>query len=92
MGGGSREHLDRIREHHESKLMELLKDYNVEPENIKLSEGDLAPSLINHLKKVNANLLVIGALSRNVLERAIVGNTAERILEDSPCDVLVLKP
>ncbi|MFN3165284.1 MAG: universal stress protein, partial [Pseudohongiellaceae bacterium] len=27
MGGGSREHLDRIREHHESKLMELLKDY-----------------------------------------------------------------
>jgi universal stress protein E len=92
MGGSSREHLDRIREHHESKLMELLKDYNVDPGNIKLSEGDLAPSLINHLKKVNANLLVIGALSRNVLERAIVGNTAERILEDSPCDVLVLKP
>lgn len=92
VGGGTREHLDRIREHHESKLMELLADYSVDPENIKLSEGDLAPSLINHLKKVNANLLVIGALSRNVLERAIVGNTAERILEDSPCDVLVLKP
>lgn len=92
MGGGAREHLDRIREHHESKLMELLADYSVDPENIKLSEGDLAPSLINHLKAINANLLVIGALSRNVLERAIVGNTAERILEDSPCDVLVLKP
>lgn len=92
MGGSSREHLDRIREHHQEKLMELLSDYPIAAENIELSEGDLAPSLINHLKKVDANLLVIGALSRNVLERAIVGNTAERILEDSPCDVLVLKP
>jgi len=92
MGGGSREHLDRIREHHASKLTELLSDYAIDSENIKLSEGDLAPSLIKHLKTVDANLLVIGALSRNVLERAIVGNTAERILEDSPCDVLVLKP
>lgn len=91
LGGETREHLDRIREHHESKLMELLADYDVDQANIELSEGDLVPALIKFLKKQQANLLVIGALSRNVLERAIVGNTAERILEDSPCDVLVLK-
>jgi universal stress protein E len=91
LGGQTREHLDRIREHHESKLLELLSDYEVDRAKIELSEGDLVPCLIKYLKAQQANLLVIGALSRNVLERAIVGNTAERILEDSPCDVLVLK-
>lgn len=91
MGGEDREHLDRIRGHHEEKLTELLEDYAIDPANIELSEGDLVPRLIAYLNKMQANVLVIGALSRNILERAIVGNTAERILEDCPCDVLVLK-
>jgi len=30
-------------------------------------------------------------LSRNVVESAIVGSTAEKILYDTPCDVLVMK-
>ena len=85
------EHLERIKEHHSEALQELLADYDVAAENVELSAGDLAPSLVSFLKKREANVLVIGALSRNILERAIVGNTAERILEGSPCDVLVLK-
>ena len=91
MGGESQEHLDRIRQFHTDELNELVAGYDIDNENIKLSEGDLVPTLINYLKSVDANVLVIGALSRNVIERAIVGNTAEKILEDCPCDVLILK-
>ena len=69
-----------------------LSGYDIAEDNVELSEGELVPELIKYLKLVDANALVIGALSRNVLERAIVGNTAEKILEDCPCDVLVLKP
>jgi len=87
----SAEHLERVKDHHRQALESLLGDYNIDPDNIELSAGDLAPSLVQFLESRKANLLVIGALSRNVLERAIVGNTAERILEGSPCDVLVLK-
>lgn len=92
LGGETREHLDRIRDHHAEKLDELLQGYDIAESNVELSEGDLVASLIKYLNKRSANVLIIGALSRNVLERAIVGNTAERILEDCPCDVLVLKP
>lgn len=83
--------LERIREQHESKMREVLAAHAIDEDKMRLSKGELVPKLIDHIKAVNANLLVIGVLSRNILERAIVGNTAERILEDCPCDVLVIK-
>jgi universal stress protein E len=92
LGVESTEHLVEVRKKHQKKLDELLADYQIEQDNIHLTHGDLVPSLINYLKSADANILVIGALSRNFLERAIVGNTAEKILDDCPCDVLVMKP
>ena len=34
----------------------------------------------------------MGAVSRSGLKRVFIGNTAERVLDDLPCDVLVVKP
>lgn len=92
MSGESSDFMESTRLQHKEKLEELAASHQVAEECIHLSRGDLVPTLIDYLKAVNANVLLIGALSRNVLERAIVGNTAEKILEDCPCDVLVLKP
>jgi len=86
------EQMQELKERHETKLNELLANHSIAPENVELARGDLVPSLINFLEKSNANILVIGALSRNIIERAIVGNTAEKILDDCPCDVLIIKP
>ena len=91
MGGETAEHLQRIEDLHRSKVVELTRAAGIPDENIKLSQGDLVTELIKFLREKQANLLVIGALSRNIIERAVVGNTAERILEDCPCDILVLK-
>jgi universal stress protein E len=43
-------------------------------------------------RKVGADLVVMGAVSRSGLRRVFIGNTAERVLADLPCDVLVVKP
>lgn len=86
------EQMQELKNRHETKLNELLASHDIEPENVELARGDLVPSLIHFLEKCQANILVIGALSRNILERAIVGNTAEKILDDCPCDVLIIKP
>lgn len=91
LSGNSAERIARIRTHHSEKLNELLSAYPFAQENVHLSKGELIPALTAVLKQIEANLLVIGALSRNAIERAIVGNTAEKILENSPCDVLVIK-
>ena len=43
-------------------------------------------------EKLDADLVVMGAISRSTLKRIAIGNTAERVLGDLPCDVLVVKP
>lgn len=91
MGGESEEYLSRIRHQHETKLNEVTAKHNFDSANIHLSQGELVPSIISYLEKSEANLLVIGSLSRNAIERAIIGNTAEKILENCPCDILVAK-
>jgi universal stress protein E len=43
-------------------------------------------------RSTSAGLVVMGAVSRSALKRVFIGNTAERVLDALPCDVLVLKP
>ncbi len=38
------------------------------------------------------SLLIMGAISRSRLESALVGHTAERLLDEVACDVLIIKP
>ncbi|MFM1895471.1 MAG: hypothetical protein RLZZ385_545 [Pseudomonadota bacterium] len=88
----TREQTESIQRQHEEKMQELLASHHIDPSHVEMSRGELVPALINFLEKCSANVLVIGALSRNFLERAIVGSTAEKILDDCPCDILVIKP
>jgi hypothetical protein len=37
-------------------------------------------------------IVVMGAISRSGYKRLLIGNTAERILDDLTCDILVIKP
>ena len=91
LGGETDEHLHQVADHHRKKVLEVMKKNDVADDCLELSRGELYSSLVHFLEKSDTNLLVIGALSRNIIERAIVGNTAEKILENCPCDILVLK-
>jgi universal stress protein E len=50
---------------------------------------DAIPQLASEIK---ADIVVMGALSRSGLKRFFIGNTAERLLDDLPCDLLIVKP
>ena len=43
-------------------------------------------------KRLKADIVVVGAVSRTGLQRLFIGNTAERLLHDLPCDLLIVKP
>jgi universal stress protein E len=43
-------------------------------------------------RRVRAQIVAMGAVSRSGLRRVFIGNTAERVLDELPCDVLVVKP
>ena len=50
---------------------------------------DVLPALARRLR---AQLAVLGCVSRGRLERALIGSTAERVVDRLDCDLLVVKP
>jgi universal stress protein E len=50
---------------------------------------DLIPLLV---RRQRIGLVVMGAVSRSGLQRLVIGDTAEQVLDSLPCDALVVKP
>lgn len=57
-----------------------------------LSMGDVSGGLITAARKVGADIVVMGAVSRSGLKRVFIGSTAERVLDELRCDALIVKP
>lgn len=62
------------------------------PRNRHLMMGDVPTLLEGTVRKLHAGLAVMGAVSRSRLRRLVVGSTAERVLDQLTCDVLIVKP
>ena len=84
-------YLQQKRTEHTRKMIELLLQHELDMDHVVMTRGDLGRTLAQAIGRERANLLVLGALSRNVVERAIIGSTTERMLSDARCDVLVMK-
>ncbi len=70
----------------------LVIKYNIPEPNLHIEEGlpeDAIPALCNDL---DAQLLVLGSVGRKGLTAALLGNTAEHIIDQVHCDTLVVKP
>jgi nucleotide-binding universal stress UspA family protein len=67
----------------------------VEKENVKatskLVKGRPFEQIVNLAKSFNVDLIVMGTYGRRGAERILIGSVAERVIEYSPCPVLVLK-
>jgi universal stress protein E len=57
-----------------------------------LIEGAPENGIAAVARKVGADVVVMGAVSRSGIKRLLIGNTAERVLGSINCDVLVVKP
>jgi universal stress protein E len=87
-----REVTEALEKRHREALADLLGDYPLPEAQIHVHQGtpqDLLPVLA---EKLSADLCVLGAVSRSALKRIFVGSTAERVLDQMPCDLLIIKP
>jgi universal stress protein E len=74
------------------KLTRLLAKQPV-PESRRHVVGRHPPDAIEEVAaRTHSALLVMGAISRSGLKRLLIGNTAEKVLEHLPCDLLIVKP
>jgi len=66
--------------------------YAIKPRNVHLKMGDPTHVLPTLARTTKARMVVMGAVPRGRITRALIGNTAERVLDAMPCDILVVKP
>ena len=62
------------------------------PGRVHLDAGIAEAVIADRSRRLRADVVVMGAVSRRGLARVFVGSTAERVLDRLPCDVLVVKP
>lgn len=69
-----------------------LARYEIPARNRLLEPGEPASALVRTAKQRRVDVIVMGAISRSALKRFFIGNTAEIVIDDVDCDVLVVKP
>jgi universal stress protein E len=82
----------QMREQHEKRFNEVIEFHGVDKDKSHLVAGLTHEELPELTEKVKADVVVMGAISRNRWKRLFIGATAERTLEHLPCDLLIVKP
>ena len=63
---------------------------NADPAKIHVVHGQTDLVIANTAREIDADLIVIGTAGRTGIKATVVGNTSERLLDHTDCDVLVL--
>jgi universal stress protein E len=70
----------------------LMSGSRVAPRRRHLVESHPADAIVTLVRQLHCGVLVMGSVSRSGLKRLFIGNTAERLLDEVSCDVLVIRP
>ncbi|TPH15893.1 universal stress protein UspE [Litorilituus lipolyticus] len=88
----STEYNNAMLKHHQDSMKEHANKFNVDPSNTFVEEG-LPETVIEQVaQKIDAELLILGTIGRTGISAALIGNTAEHVIDHLNCDVLALKP
>lgn len=76
----------------QDQLESLARQHGVSETDCIWSKEDVESGLGKAVEELQASAVVMGAISRSRLDRVLIGNTAERVMDRLDCDVLVIKP
>ena len=77
---------------HEQSMDALLEDFDVPDDRVHVVDSPVEEAIPSLAQDLDADLVVMGAISRTLLSETIIGNTAERVLDYLRSDVLIIKP
>lgn len=82
------------RDYEEGVLNKFLQSHDIQASDadIHMLKGDPAQVIPSFVEENDVDLIVMGTVARSGLMGMLIGNTAERILDDLECSVLAVKP
>ncbi len=81
-----------IAAHAKATLDRAVRRLHVPPGRRHLVGRHPTDAIVEAARKTGSGIVVMGAISRSGLKRLVIGNTAERVLDQLACDVLIVKP
>jgi len=86
------EYNSTMKKHHKKTLEQLATENDIDVSMTHLFEGMPEDVIPRVAKDLDAELVVIGTVGRSGLSAALIGNTAEHVIDNLNCDLLALKP
>ncbi|MEE2023748.1 universal stress protein UspE [Alkalimonas mucilaginosa] len=86
------EYNSTMKRHHVDAVKDLARQHNIGDDHTHVLEGmpeDVIPKVAREL---DAEMVLIGTIGRTGFSAAIIGNTAEHVIDRLDCDVLAVKP
>lgn len=83
---------ESVKNHHQASMQAHAKFFGINEACCHVKEGlpeDVIPTVA---REIDAELVIIGTVGRQGLSAALLGNTAEHVIDSLECDVLALKP
>jgi universal stress protein E len=73
------------------QVRELAGRHGVTGAQVYVVEGEASKALTAFSRRVSADVVVMGAVSRSAIKRVVIGHTAERVLDLLDADLLIVK-
>ena len=77
---------------HQKALDAFMANYDIDSSNVHLSKEKPVFALVNLMKQLHADIIVMGVVSKSRLAEAMVGNTAQGVLDYLKADIMVIRP
>ncbi|MCZ8529233.1 universal stress protein UspE [Alteromonas sp. PRIM-21] len=83
---------DAVKNHHIKEMRSHALKYGIPDNKCVVKEGLPEKVIPQVAKTLDAELVVIGTVGRVGISAALIGNTAEHVIDELNCDVLAIKP
>ena len=87
-----RNYNNTVKDYHVDAMREHAETYNVHENQCHVKEGLTEDVISQVASNIDAELVVIGTVGRQGISAALIGNTAEHVIDVITCDLLALKP
>ncbi|WP_340677830.1 universal stress protein UspE [Paraglaciecola sp.] len=81
-----------VRKHHVDALSKLAVRHHISEQSCHIEEGLPEDVIPKYAEQLDAELVVLGTVGRQGISAALIGNTAEHVIDKLDCDVLAIKP
>jgi len=84
----------KMKEDVKVQLEKFAKDYIGENGTFKVyvAEGKPYSTILDYAKKLHADLIIMPSHKRSRIDKVVLGSVASKVVENSPVNVLVIKP